>query len=86
MICIAQHYPAKIQVEFPAFDSGSVYAKRQSVFASTCGRPSLRIKPGDLILNRRNDATLLQITQATSTSTIMPRRSGGQQKTRSEFQ
>ncbi|EDM83461.1 transaldolase B [Limnobacter sp. MED105] len=25
------------------------------------GRPSLRIKPGDLILNRQNDAMLLQI-------------------------
>ncbi|MFN4045488.1 hypothetical protein [Limnobacter sp.] len=86
VICSSATHPAKIQVEFPAFDSGSVYAKRQSVFASTCGRHSLRIKPGDLILNRQDDATLLQITQATSTSTIKPRRSSGQQKTRSELQ
>ncbi|HAV73444.1 MAG: hypothetical protein CMN89_07910 [Sutterellaceae bacterium] len=63
-----------------------MYAKRKSVFASTCGRPSLRIKPGDLILNWLDNSTLLQITQATSTLTIKPRQSSGQQKTRSEFQ
>lgn len=80
VICSSATHPAKIQVEFPAFDSGSVYAKRQSVFASTCGRPSLRIKPGDLILNWLDNATLLQITQATSTLTIKPRKAVANKK------
>jgi hypothetical protein len=87
VFCSSVTHPAKIQVEFPAFDSGLGHAKRQSVFASLASQSPLAAnQAGDLILNRQDDATLPQITQATSTSTIKPRRSTGQQKTRSEFQ
>ena len=50
------------QVEFPGVDSGSGHAKHQRcVRIDLAGRPSLQINPGDLILNRQHDATLLQI-------------------------
>jgi hypothetical protein len=60
-LCSAPHHVAKIEAEFPGLESCSGHAKRQRrIRIDLAGRPSLRIKPGDLILNRQHDATLLQ--------------------------
>jgi len=61
-------HSALIKVEFPGVESCLGHAKHQRcVRIDLAGRPSLRIKPGDLILNRQNDAMLLQIIKAPST-------------------
>jgi len=57
----ARHSCCLDQVEFTGIESGLGRAKRhRRLRIDLAGRPALRIKPGDLILNRQHNATLLQ--------------------------